>query len=377
MLLFGVVMALLGAVLPVVSARLKFDLAQAGQLFLAMNFCMLAASLSLGPLMDRFGLKPPLLGGPLVVGAALILIALAPDYPVLLAGAALLGLGGGALNAGANTLVADLHPEPSRKNAALNLLGVFFGFGALLLPFAVGALLARVGLVAIALAVAAGCAAASVFSLTLAFPAPKQAGGVKAADVWRFARMPAVLLVAFLLFFQSGNEFTLGGYLSMYLTREVGSSIAGASYGLAGFWAAIMLARLLLSRILLRVEGHTLVLLSASCSAGATALLLLLAWPVGAFGAVVLLGLSLAGIYPTMLGIAGARFKENSGTVFGILFTIALAGGMTLPWLVGQIAQRQGLRTALWLVTGSFLLILALAFRIRRLYRRERLAGTD
>ena len=75
MFVFGIVMALLGAVLPVLSERLRFDLAQTGGLFLVMNLCMLLASLGLGPLMDRLGMKPPLLAGPMAVGVALLAIA--------------------------------------------------------------------------------------------------------------------------------------------------------------------------------------------------------------------------------------------------------------------------------------------------------------
>ena len=59
MFVFGLVLALLGAVLPLVSARIGFDLARAGNLFLGMNFSMLVTMLALGPLMDRFGKKPP------------------------------------------------------------------------------------------------------------------------------------------------------------------------------------------------------------------------------------------------------------------------------------------------------------------------------
>ena len=66
---FGIVMALLGAVLPVISSQIGFDLGQAGNLFLVMNSAMLVSMLSLGILTDRFGAKPVLGGGPLFVAA--------------------------------------------------------------------------------------------------------------------------------------------------------------------------------------------------------------------------------------------------------------------------------------------------------------------
>jgi len=75
---------------------------------------------------------------------------------------------------------------------------------------------------------------------------------------------------------------------------------------------------------------------------------------------VVLTGVSTAGIYPTVLAQAGSRFEEYSGTVFGILFAVALTGGMTLPWLVGQLAQAHGLRIGLLVPVAAALAICGL-----------------
>lgn len=372
---FGIVMALLGAVLPLLVQRIRFDLSQAGTLFLTMNFVMLVSMLCLGPLVDRFGKKPPLAGGSLLVAGALAWLANAASYQALLATAVLLGAGGGALNSTTNTLIADLHTDPRRKNAALNFLGVFFGFGALFLPFTIGSLLETLGLVPI-LYVAAGLslALAAIF-FALAFPPPKRAEVLPLGETLRLARHPLVLLFGFLLFFQSGNEFIVGGYTTSYLTRELGSSISSASYLLAAFWGATMLARIYLSRLLLRIQGPRLVMLSALGSAlGVTVLLLASTLMAAALG-VVLIGLGFAGIFPTTLGLAGARFEEHTGTAFGILFAIALTGGMTLPWVVGQLAQAHGLRLALFLPAANALMIFVLQFVIVRISYRDPLVS--
>ena len=165
MFVFGIVMALLGAILPALSEHLHFAVSDIGTLFLIMNFAMLVCSLVLGLAMDRFGMKPPLVLGPLLVAAALVLIVRAQAFTDLFPAVALLGIGGGALNGAANTLVADLHEDPQRKSAALNLVGVFFGLGALFLPFAIGALLARFSLATLLVTAALLCAAAGIYSL--------------------------------------------------------------------------------------------------------------------------------------------------------------------------------------------------------------------
>ncbi len=367
MLVFGAIVALLGAVMPILSDRLALGLGDVGTLFLAMNGAMLAASLLVGPSMDRFGMKAPLTIGILLAGGSLASIAAVPAFGPMLAAVACLGFGGGIINAGTNTLVADLHDDPDAKASALNLLGVFYGIGALLLPFGVGALVARVGLAALLLAAGVLCLAIALAAVALPVPAAKQAQGWPIARAGRFLRMPFVLSVAFLLFFESGNEFVLGGYFATFLTQSLALPAASASYPLAAYWAAILLARLALSRgLLARVGAHTTVMAGALLAlSGAVAVAFAPSVPVAVLG-IVLTGLALAGIFPTVLGVAGARFPDHSGTVFGILFTVALTGGMTMPWLAGHLAAWAGLRLVFLLAAANFAAVAVLNAVARR-----------
>lgn len=360
MFIFGIVIALLGSILPLVVEQIHFDLAQAGNLFLGMNFAMLVSMLALGLLMDRFGKKLVLVGGSLLVAMSLLVITWAGSYRSLLLGVFVLGIGGGGLNGAANTLIADLHSDPRKKGSALNLLGVYFGFGALFLPFFIGIALKAWGLLPI-LYLAAGLALVpALLFLLQRFPAPKIDQGLPLAEAVRLVRNPLVLLLGFLLFFESGNEFIVGGYTSTYLKSRLDSSISVASYILAAYWAAMMLGRVISSRLLLRMKASTLVKVSAIGSAmGGLLLLIATSIPIATAGAV-LIGLSFASIFPTTLGVAGSRFEAYSGTVFGILFGIALSGGMALPWAVGQISARQGLHFGLSLVIANSFMILIL-----------------
>ena len=364
MFLFGIAAALLGATLPLLSERLQIGLGRVGTLFLVMNACMLASSLVLGALQDRFGMKPPLVAGPLVVGAALLVVAGAHSYAQLLLAVALLGVGGSALNGASNALVADLHEDPAAKSAALNLVGLFFGFGALFIPFAIGLLLRAAGLSGILMGGAALCGLVAVANALPAYPPAKQAGGLSLAESARLVRDPLVLLLGFLLFFESGNEFIIGGYTTTLLTSEIGMSVGAASYALAGYWAALMLTRAWLGRGRSPLTGPRLVLASAALSALATALLVTASAVPVAVAMVVALGAALAAIFPAVLGVAGARFPAHSGTVFGLLFTMALAGGMTLPWATGQLAAAWGLRTALGLVALQFVAVFVLQWLV-------------
>jgi fucose permease len=365
MFVFGIVMALLGAIIPSLSGTLNFTLAQAGNLFLVMNGGMLITSLVLGVLMDRFGMKPPMTIAPWLVGLALVLIARAGAYADLLPAAVLAGVGGGALNGATNTLIADLHQDERKKSSALNVLGVFFGIGALSLPLTIGALLAVLGLRGLLYAAAAVCAGAGLYSMLLQFPKPKQAHRLPIGEIPRFLGVPAVIAMAFLLFFQSGNEFILGGYFSSFLTRDFRMTVEGASYVLAGYWGALILARLVLARVLNKWHGTAVILGSALVAAAGCVIAGTAASVVAAGVGIVVTGAAIAGIFPTLLGLAGARFREHSGTVFGILLTAALTGGMTMPWLAGRAAASAGLRYAFVLAAVNFSVIALIDLRLR------------
>jgi fucose permease len=366
MFTFGLVMALIGAVVPTLTGTLSLTLGNVGTMFLAMNFAMLMASLLVGLVMDRGGLKLPLVGGAWLVAVALVLIGRATSYPALLPAVACLGFGGGALNTGTNTLVADLHDDPARKAAALNLLGVFFGFGALVLPLSIGILTSRLGVPSLLFAAATVSAAIGALAAMRAFPAPKQQHEWPLAQLPRFAALPLVRVAALLLFFQSGNEFLLGGYTATFLTRDMRLTVAAASYALAAYWGAIMLARAVLSRALLRVSAPRVVVWSALAGAIGAIVTALAPGPGTAVAGALLTATALAGIFPSALGAVGARFEEHSGTVFGILFTAALCGGMTIPWVAGHLADAAGLRWVFVLAAANSVVVAAAMITARR-----------
>ncbi|MPZ20267.1 MAG: MFS transporter [Luteitalea sp.] len=366
MFLFGIVMAIVGAVAPMLAERLDLDVAGIGTLFLVMNGAMLVTSLLVGLAVDRFGLKLPLVVGSALVAAALVAIASAARVVDLMPAAVCLGLGGAALNGGTNTLIADLYEDPRQKSAALNLLGVFFGVGAVFLPFSLGALLSRLGFAGLLVGTAGLCALTALGIASVRFPAPKQARGWPLAHIPRLFRSPLVVTMAVLLFFQSGNEFMLGGYTAAFMTRDLALGVDTASYVLAAYWGALMLSRVGLSGLLLRISPHALILGAALLSIVGALVIASARTPAAAIAGVVLTGAALAGIFPTVLGVAGSVFPERSGSLFGLLFTAALTGGMTMPWLAGRLAEAISLRGVFVLVAVNFGLIALLSQIARR-----------
>jgi MFS transporter, FHS family, glucose/mannose:H+ symporter len=361
---FGIVMSSLGSLLPALFSAVAFQKADAGRLFLAMNFAMLVSSLLFGPICDRFGFRALLMSSTALVGGAFAALAFSGTYGLVLGALAVLGLGGGALNGGTNALLNDI--SPGRRASALNRLGIYFGFGALFMPFLIGALLEHAGLPRILFSLA-GLTVAPLILFGLArFPLPKHQAGVSAREVRGLLRNPLLFLFGFLLLCQSGNEFTMGGWISTYLGEHLGFGPRSAAYALTVYWAAMMAGRWAVTRIAGRVAPSRLVIGSASLALAAA---VLLAWTQNAAVAsmaVACVGLGFAAIFPTTLAQGGGAFADYSGSAFSVLFVMALSGGMTAPWLFGRISQAYGIGRGFWITISSCAIIIVLQSEVRR-----------
>jgi fucose permease len=368
---FGIVMAVLGAILPSLFDRIGFGAAAAGNLFLTMNFAMLVTTLFFGPLVDRFGFKALLAVSAFLVAAAFLLLAFASTYGLVLGAAVVLGLGGGGLNGGANALTSDLH-EGDKRGSALNILGIFFGFGALSIPFLIGTLRDLLGLRNILfLATALGLVPFLLY-LILRFPKAKQAQGFPIREAAGIVRSPLLWLTAFILFFQSGNEFTVGGWISTYLQKTFGLGGSAAALVLAAYWAAIMSGRLLSSRLVRAVRNETLILWSAALALCAAALMALAPSGIPAAAGAVVIGFGFAAIYPTTLAIVGEKFAAFTGTAFSIVIAVGLVGGMLAPWLAGKIAQASSLRQGLLIPVFNCAMIVVLSVLVGKEMKNKR-----
>jgi fucose permease len=370
MFVFGIVMAVLGAILPSLFEKIGFSEGAAGNLFLSMNFAMLVMTLAFGPLVDRFGFKALLAISSLLVAASFLLLAGASTYPALVLAVMVLGFGGGGLNGGTNALTSDVN-EGARRGPALNVLGIFFGFGALTIPFLKGTLLRSVGLQnIILLATGLGLVPLLLFA-SFRFPRAKQAQGFPIREAARIMGNPLLWLCGSLLFFQSGNEFTAGGWISTHLEKTFGIGPSAAALVLAGYWAAVMAGRLLSARFTRLLRNERLVLAGAGLALAASVLLALAPSGALAMAGAVLLGLGFSSIYPTTLAIVGENFAAFTGTAFSIVIAVGLAGGMIAPWLVGRIGQASGLRHGLLVPVFNCAMIIVLMVLIRRILRKK------
>jgi fucose permease len=364
MFVFGIVLAILGALfgLPEMRTRLDVNLAQQGDIFLTLFLGIFLSTIVVGPMIDSFGNKFVLTASAAFVTVALAVFAYAHSFYAALLAAALLGFGGGGLNTSANALVADIYPD--NRGPMLNMLGIFFGFGALFIPFLIATITGRLSIAPVLLIAAALAAVCAMAYLMMRFPEPREAVGFSVLASIKAMRIPGVLLFGILLFFQSGNEASIGGWTSTYIV-SLGIRPQIATWILAFYWAALMLGRFISAKLLEHMTKERLVLASGAGSAiGCAVLMASHSVYIIALGAVIV-GLSFAAIYPTTLAIAADRYERLAGTIFGLLFAMGLIGGMLFPWIVGQVAQMRSVRAGMIVPLAGAIAISLVASKVK------------
>lgn len=364
MLVFGIMLTTLGAILPSVIERFGIDKANAGSLFFLMSLGILVSSIVFGPIVDRYGYKSVLLVCSALILVGLEGIAFAPSLGWLRGAVLLIGLAGGVVNGGANALVADI--SEAGRSAGLSLLGVFFGVGAVGVPFTLGLLLDTFSYGSLIAVVGLTLLLPIVFTAAIRFPAPKQAQGFPIREGARLAGDPALLLMGFILFLQSGMEITVGGWTATYFHEVLGLEGSRALLCLSLYWLGMMLARLVLGSALRRVSPARVLRLSIGCAFLGAVLLIASRSPLPAAVGVFLLGTGFAAGFPVVLGYVGDRYAALSGTAFSITLAIGLSGGMILPYLTGALGEGFGMRASFLVVPaalGAQTILFALALR--------------
>ena len=366
---FGIVMAILGTLfgLPEMRERLGISLAQQGTVLFLLYVGIFGATLVAGPAIDAIGNKTILVVASLLVAGAMAGFVYAHTFREAMVPAVLLGLGGGGLNISTNALISDVYG--AKRGPMLNVLGIFYGVGALCIPLLAAVIAGRFTIPQL-LWICAGmsglCAAAF---LLMTFPAAEEAQSFSWREAARVVNYPGVLLIGMLLFCQSGNEASIAGWTSTYV-GETGLGARTATVVLAVYWASLMLGRLMAAQLLGFVRKTQLVMASAVGSfVGAWILIATQSTMMLMVGAIVL-GLSYASIFPTTLAIAGDAYQKMAGTVFGLVFAIALVGGMTFPWVVGRVAETLNVRAGMMVPLFGALGICGMAWRIKRGWRK-------
>lgn len=361
-LFFGMGITTLGSVKHGLEQKYLLDEIASGTLFSILPFGILLGSLLFGPFCDKYGYKVLLSLTCLSMFVGFEGIAYSPSHSLLKASIFLFGLGGGAINGATSALVSDISDKD--RGANLSLLGVFFGIGALGMPFLLGVLENKFSYEVILSVVGFATLGVGIFYLLIKFPPAKQAQGVPVAKSLSLFKDSVLILIAFFLFCQSAFEAIINNWTTTFLTSGLSVPQNKALYALSLFVVGMTAMRLLLGSVFRNTSLKKL--WTAAFSLMFLGLLFLF---IGKYfylsvAGLILLGAGLAGGFPLMLGLVGDRYKELSGTAFSLVFVIALLGNMLINYGMGIIAQLYGIQHLITVAFIEMIVMIILCYNI-------------
>jgi MFS transporter, FHS family, glucose/mannose:H+ symporter len=155
-------------------------------------------------------------------------------------------------------------------------------------------------------------------------------------------RSPGAILFTLILFFQFGNEWSIAGWLPLFLIRRVGLSPKAALMTLALYWIFLLAGRLGAVAVLPHIHRGRLLLGSVACAMFGCLILFLTQSGFGAASGVFFLGAGFVSIYPLVAEAIGRRFPYYHPGFFSGIFSLAVLGGLLAPATLGYAAQIWG-----------------------------------
>ncbi|MBI5083953.1 MAG: MFS transporter [Acidobacteria bacterium] len=358
----GILMSLLGAVLPAWRYHIAPNYLLIGTYFLCQNVGILAGAWLGMRLIRRKGIAFTLSLGAGVAAAALVLLAFStPPVPFWwrLMGLLLVGFGAGAQNTAAFHAMSAAYQL--NKAAAINLGGAMFGMGCLVCALFVSGTFFAYSVQSVLLLLAVAPLLASIKHARWKTGAGTPVEHPAWREVVRDFRSPAAILFTLLLFFQFGNEGALAGWLALFLTQRLGVSPETSLLLLALYWAALLVGRVGAQWLLPRVSHARLLACAVVAPMFACLVLLLTNNLFGATVGVLLAGGGFAVILPLVMEKIGDRFPYFHPGFFNGIFSLALTGGLLAPASVGYFAHYLGIGVLMGLpLIGSVMVLLLL-----------------
>lgn len=323
--------------------------------------------LSSSQISARLGKKRVSLVALAIIFISCLTLAAVNTLPILIASLLLSGLGNGLMEAGMNGAAIDW--ERSRGRAVMNTMHACFSAGAVVGALLAGQLLQLgFGYSGVLLLFAALYVVALLFTLPIAFPPAEMqltSEGSFGATLRLISKQRALLalsVICMLGVLAEGVPFT---WSVIYLRDDLQAPaiIGGISFAL--FNGAMFFGRLANQRLVDSLGARRSMMISGVGMILGTLLLVSVTDVWVATLALVLLGVAVAGVVPTVLTAAGQVVPGSSGTIAGAVMAMAYTSFVIGAPLVGWLAEFVTLRWSFLtvLVCGVAVLILSLGLQ--------------
>jgi FHS family glucose/mannose:H+ symporter-like MFS transporter len=317
-------------------------------------------------LIGRIGKKPLLLSAFALMIIAQTIYMFQPEWTIMLIIAPFAGFGFGTTEAVVGAFI--IGSAAGNANVAMSRVEVFFGVGALLMPFAGAALIAN-GYWAAAFGIVGVTTVIALLLWLLLWPKILDRAGGHAADeaerlapsATRSRKQVWTVLAACAIFFAMyvGFEMSFVHYLPSLLVNNNGLSESTAALSLSIYWGAMVIGRMVSGFAADRWGGGVYMLVTCI----ATAVLFILMGGLESVWATFVLtfcaGLSMSGMFAIALVFANRAAPGMTEKTTSLMMAFGGIGGAFLPKLTGWFLDENGADATRWLFALFGLLMLA------------------
>ncbi len=335
--------SILGSAWPVMHTELGVKLASAGFVSMTVSLGTIVSSMFSHRVIIRFGTGKITVVSVAMTAFALLGFYFSKSFVFLIILAVPLGLGAGAVDAGLNEFVAENY-----KAKHMNWLHCFWGVGAMLGPVIMSAMLKwdfgwRSGYLAISI-VQFVLLALLIFSLPMwkkkERPKTVQLQQQK-TGLFESLKVKGAAFAMFTFFFYTTIEASVGLWGASYLVNAKNYAPENAAGWISLFFLGITLGRAISGFVSIKLSNEMMIRIGIIMLVFGLVIMALPLPSYFALIAIVIVGLGLAPIFPSMLHQTPIYFGEkHSQAATGLQMAFAYTGSTFMPPILGQLLSR-------------------------------------
>lgn len=336
----GIVISLIGPILPMFMAKWGLNDSRAGLFSLVQFSSSFIGVLASSPLISAKGFKPAITLGIALLGVGFALLN-APTFPLALAASGIYGLGYGFATPGTNLWVGESYGD--RRASALSIVNLAWGAGAISSsPLAMLAM--RTSHITLLLYVV-GAFGVVLAMVLLSMPFGKLSQEEKAASgstSERLAGTGVAALLGILFFVYVGTEVGTSYWAPAHAQRATTWSSNTWALAPMFFFAGLLGGRGAAAAILLHLKEVSVAVAGLLLAVTGESIFLAAHSPISLFGGAFLAGLGLASIFPILIAWLSKWYGTRARKVGGVMFALAALGSAFVPPLVGVVSRYAG-----------------------------------
>jgi len=374
---FGLLTSVIGVIIDKFQVDYNVSLTIAALLPFAFYLSYGLTSIPFGMAMDKYGAKNILLAGTVLMAIGSFLFYLSNNVAIIILVIFLVGVGVTAIQVAGNPFIRELD-SPNRYTANLTIIigigALGYAFSPLLVPliqsngfswksvYLVFGIINTILLIMLALS---------------RFPEIKlnEEEKINFSGIGKLIKDPVIITYSLGIFLYVGAEVGVSSYIITYMSKVHGINNTQSFWNdgtfmhsvfpsktalvVALFWLFQALGRLIISPMM-KYLGEKKIFIFHSLGTVVALLVAILGNTTTALVAFALVGYFTCASFTSLFSAAINSFKENHGTISGILGT-AIVGGAIIGWLIGFTGEHLTMRWGMAVNVLAFLYVFALA----------------